>query len=489
MKPARQMEKTLRKKLRFTAGATLHDQLLADVLHAQEESTLTKPALREPVARRIIMKSTITRLLSAAAVIAVAVLSMALWVKLSTPAYAISQTFEALQNVRFLHITRHDEAGRLIDERWIEIDPNGWQARYRQDAPLALLKQWMNRNATLGPDDDPSLVRMAVEDGVSTALYRYDKNVVILHDRKEMQFQWVGRLGRAFENLLQEGKILKENDEYQGRPAHKVWWPALHDECYIDPQTKLPLIVGDSELSYEEPPAGTFDIITPEGYPVIDRRPGAAGLLPDWFLQEEAVRENGHNYFGLGREALVSGNYAEAAAQFENVVAQGPGRNWAWFWLGSAYYGQGRYDLAVEKFSKVLEMSRKGPCSYCNYARGLAYARLGQLEEARADWLVCLPMMIRTLRIPSAGYMFEYADSPLVSCGEYQPSEPQMVVKMINRLRLISGQNFGYDPNGTPEQNEAALAAWEQWFNDGGQIQYTPDAEFLPIPGPTPQTR
>jgi hypothetical protein len=31
-----------------------------------------------------------------------------------------------------------------------------------------------------------------------------------------------------------------------------------------------------------------------------------------------------------------------------------------------------------------------------------------------------------------------------------------MVVKMINRLRLMSGQNFGYDPNGTPEQNEAA---------------------------------
>ena len=42
--------------------------------------------------------------------------------------------------------------------------------------------------------------------------------------------------------------------------------------------------------------------------------------------------------------------------------------------------------------------------------------------------------------------MFEYADSPLVRYGQYQPGEQEMVAKMINRLRLITGQNFGYDP-------------------------------------------
>jgi hypothetical protein len=475
--------------LRFTAGATLHEQLRADVLHAQQESIRMKPTPHEPVSRRIVTAGTVTKLLSAAAIVAVAVLSVTLWVKLSTPAYAINQTMEALQNIGFLHIERHDEAGRLIDERWIEIGANGRQVRYRQDTPSAiLLRLGKDGEPTLGPNDDPSLVRMAVEDGASTAWYRPDHNAVVLYDRKDMQFQWVGLLGDIFEDLRQNGKVLKENDTYQGQPAHKVWWPMMHSECYVDPQTKLPVRVGDSELSYGEPPAGTFDIITPVGYMLIDRRPGAAGLLPDWFLEEEAAKENGHNYFGLGREALVSGNYAEAAAQFENVVAQGPGSNWAWFWLGSAYYGQGQYDLAVEKFSRVLEMLGKNPCPYCNYARGLAYARLGQWEQARADWLVCLPMMIRTLRIPSAGYMFEYADSPLVSGGAYTPGDEQIVVKMINRLRLISGQNFGYDPNGTPEQKEAALTAWEQWFTAGDLIQYTPDAEFLPVPAPAGQS-
>ena len=90
--------------------------------------------------------------------------------------------------------------------------------------------------------------------------------------------------------------------------------------------------------------------------------------------------------------------------------------------------------------------------------------------------------MIQTLRIPSGGFFFEYADNPLIRYGKHKPTDQEMVVKMINRLRLITGQNFGYDPSATPAQNEAALTAWEQWFKNGGQIKFTPDAKLLPVP-------
>ncbi len=178
----------------------------------------------------------------------------------------------------------------------------------------------------------------------------------------------------------------------------------------------------------------------------------------------------------------------EAARLFEHVVEHQDGRNWAWFWLGSAYYGQGRYDLAIEKFTKVLEMFKayggggEKPVGYCNYARGLAYARLGMTAEAGADLQACLPAMIQTLRIPSTGAMFEYADNPMIRYGKYKPTEQEMVIKMINRLRLVTGQNFGYDSNGTAEQNEAAIAAWEQWLTTDGSIKFTPDAELLTVP-------
>ena len=102
---------------------------------------------------------------------------------------------------------RRDEAGQIKDERWIEIGDNGYQIRYRQDNPAP-------RNFGV------------IEDGQSTAVYRHDKKAVIIYDRKDQEFQWVGPLGEVFENLRQEGKILQENIEYKGRPAHKVWWPA-----------------------------------------------------------------------------------------------------------------------------------------------------------------------------------------------------------------------------------------------------------------------
>ena len=468
MRPAEDI-KRLVENLSDKTSAQMDQRVREDMLRALAESERPS-ALTRPKIGRTIMKSPITKLAAAAVIIGAVALSIAVVDKVTSPAYALEQTVEALQNVRFLHIVGRDETGRINDERWIEIGMDGFQIRYRQQNPPSVIEKY------------PSAPSMVIEDGESTAVYRQDKKTVIIYDRKDQQYQWVGKLRKAFENLRQEGKILKENDEYQGRVAHKVWWPYLSAECYVDPETKLPMIVGDSELRYDEPPAGTFDIVTPEGYTVVDMRPGTTGLLPDWLLEEESSRDNMHNYFGQARQALVDSNYAEAARQFECAVAQDPMSNWAWFWLGIAYYGQGRYDLAVERFSVVLEMFGSQPRHYyCNYARGLAYAQMGQQEQAKADWLICLPMMIRALRIPSAGFMFEYADSPLVSCGEYEPSDQEIVVKMINRLRLITGQNFGYDPNGAPEQKEAAIAAWEQWFNSGGQIQFTPEADLLPV--------
>jgi hypothetical protein len=414
--------------------------------------------------------SRLMKIAVAAVIIIAAVLTITFLDKSLTPAYAINQTVEALKNVRFLHIIGRDDTGQIKDERWIEIGMDGLQVRYRQDNP----PPW-----NLG----------VIEDGESTAVYRHDKQAVIIYDRKDMQYQWAGELGKALENLRQEGKILKENDTYKGQRAHKVWWPYMSAECYVDPQTKLPMAMGNTELSYEDPPAGTFDIIFPEGYAVLDKRRGApAGSVPEWLLEEESIQQEAHDRFRQATHALANGSYTEAAELFEFVTEHQSGRNWAWFWLGSAYYAQGQYEPAIEKFTKVLEMFKAyggggdKPLNYCNYARGLAYARSGNLEAARADLQVCLPSMVQTLRTPSAGNMFEYADNPMMRYRKYNPTEQQMVINMINRLRLITGQNFGYDPNASAEENEQAIAAWGDWFKNAGQIQFAPDAELIPVP-------
>ncbi len=78
--------------------------------------------------------------------------------------------------------------------------------------------------------------------------------------------------------------------------------------------------------------------------------------------------------------------------------------------------------------------------------------------------------------------MFEYADNPRIRYGEDRPTEPQMVARMINRLRLITGQDFGYDPTATAEQNETAIAAWEQWLATDGSICFAPEAAPVVAP-------
>lgn len=177
MKPKKKVEKAIRGKLRFIASPTFRDRLLTDVMNAREESNEMRPALHEPGIRRTFMRSPVAKLTSIAAVIAVAALSIVFWGRLSTPAYAIEQTVEALQNVRFLHIIGRDEGGEIKDERWIEIGEDGYQVRYRQQNPPSVI------------EEHPDAPSMVIEDGESTAVYRQEKKAVILYDRKERQYQ------------------------------------------------------------------------------------------------------------------------------------------------------------------------------------------------------------------------------------------------------------------------------------------------------------
>ena len=408
--------------------------------------------------RRIIMKSPITKIAAAAAIIVGVALSITVIDKLTSEAYALVQTVEAFKNVRFIHLAGRDKADQVKDERWIELGMDGRQVRYRQDT---------------APDF------LVVEDGESTAVYLHGKKTVVIYDREDKQFQWIGNLGEFLENLLQKGKIIKENDDYYGRTAHKVWWPMAGAEVYVDPITKLPFAIGNTEISYEQPPAGTFEIVIPQDYAVVDMRPGAeTGPIPEW-LQDQVTADK---RFDQATHALADGNYAEAAELFEYVVEHHGPRNWAWFWLGYSYYKQGQYQLAIDKFNKVFEIFGDNTCDYCNYYRGLAYAQIGMDEAAQQDLQICLPLMLSALRETSAAAMFEYADNPLLRYGKYRPSEQQIVANMINRLRIISGQNFGYNPSGTAEENKQVIAAWEEWFKNSGEIKVTPDAELVAIP-------
>jgi hypothetical protein len=388
---------------------------------------------------RKIMNTPITKTVAAAVVIVVAVTITAVFLSQSaTPAYAIEQTIEAFENVRFLHLLTRNESDQIEDERWIEIGDHGRQVKYRQENP-------------------PN--RLVVEDGRTTAEYHEDSKTVVLYSNRDKQYQWVGNIGVFLENLKQKGKIIGQNLSYNGRPAHKVLWPMMNAECFVDAETKLPVAIGPMELSYEIPPDGTFQITIPHDYTVVDKRPGAAPANePDWLIEKELADK----YFHAARYSMVAGEYENAAQLLEYVTEKQPGRNWAWFWLARTYYELAEFELAVEKYSKVIQIM--GDVPYCLYARGLAYAQLSMHAEAQNDFKKPLPSMIRALRDTTAAAMFEYADDPILRDGKSRPAKTQTISRMIDRLRIITGQNFGYDSKAGEQENEKVIRAWEDWF-------------------------
>ena len=165
----------------------------------------------------------------------------------------------------------------------------------------------------------------------------------------------------------------------------------MNAECYVDPETKLPMAVGNTQLSYEEPPAGTFEIVIPDGYTVLDKRPGApAAAAPDWLQSEETAMQGEARILPPGNE----GPGTRRLRGSRGTIRTGHrSRQLGPFWLGSAYYGLGQYDLAIENFDKHPALHQKvgggEALPYCHYARGLAYARLGMLDAGQGGLPGC----------------------------------------------------------------------------------------------------
>ncbi len=409
---------------------------------------------------RTIMKTKITKLATAAVIIIAVVLSISVFEKSIPSAYAIEKTVEALRNIRFIHLVHRDLSGSIADERWIELGPDLRQLRYRQNTPPDFLD---------------------IEDGNTVAMYRKDKNTVVLYDPKDKCFT-IGPIGKFLKVLAEQKLIIDENVEYRGRSVHRVRCLMANQDVFVDPDTFLPIAGAGLEFSYENLPEETFEIVIPDNFSVIDKRPNAEPVdEPEWFLEYEAADEN----FTKGKKALAKNDLENAASLFEHVVKHQPHRNWAWYWLGRVHYELGEYDLAIYEFTKTLEIV--GSFSYCHYSRALAYLQKGMKQAGKEDLEKALPWMILALRYPEATTMFEIADRPFGG-KPFQTEGKQHTTRMIKRLRTATGQKFGYELDADLDENEQAIAAWEQWYKNSGEIKFTPDAELVTIPEEREQT-
>jgi hypothetical protein len=125
MKPAdNNIEKQI-KDLRTQVSAELDEKLHYRFQQALDKKKNTKD-FHQPNTWRIIMKSRITKLATAAVIIMAVVLSINFLDKSVVPAYAIEQTIEAGQDVRYLHFFYVSSDSNFPDkEAWLEYDDSG----------------------------------------------------------------------------------------------------------------------------------------------------------------------------------------------------------------------------------------------------------------------------------------------------------------------------------------------------------------------------
>lgn len=224
---------------------------------------------------RIIMKSRITKLATAAGIGIVILLSLMVWDRSVQPAYAVDQTIEAMRNVEVVHIF-----GRDWDDAEVEV--------------------WLKANAETGMTDSCSIderaaARLTV--GTPTKTFHFDRkaNTVTIIDGSAVM-TWV-RWGRFFEDMRRiTERVGGEIHSHGGRDPEtqqrvivlQMTSDAFDIEALIDPESKLPIRVyvvrGDQphpllglkhadRIEYGQPlPEGIFDFEIPEGAQVVRER-------------------------------------------------------------------------------------------------------------------------------------------------------------------------------------------------------------------------
>jgi len=109
------------------------EKVFEDVFGAHQETTENKPAM--PEIWRIIMKSRKTQFTAAAMVVLITYLCLQIPKSLVAPAYALQDTIEASNSIRYLHVKEFRTVGdqRWDEESWIEFDEQGKPRRFRYE--------------------------------------------------------------------------------------------------------------------------------------------------------------------------------------------------------------------------------------------------------------------------------------------------------------------------------------------------------------------
>lgn len=127
------------------------------------------------------------------------------------------------------------------------------------------------------------------------------------------------------------------------------------------------------------------------------------------------------NRYALGQGLLGTGQYSDAAQQFELVRQQGPQEPFGYFGLGQTYAKQGRYEDAIAAFKNAVGIQQDYLDAYSEM--GYAYTDNGNIDQAND--------IVTTLNTLSPG------DATLANSLSqfiYEKTQPKMTAAYVSEL-------------------------------------------------------
>jgi len=336
MRPAENIDKLI-KKLHLKASAELDERVHSGISSALGESEKQPSAASQPNLWRIIMKSKMTKLAAAAAIIVIAAVSIAFLGELTTSAYALDQTIKANHTVRYLHVKYTDASHDDPKEFWIECDELGQIRNARWHMP-----EW----------DSP-------EDGAKIGVWKEDRIEIWL---KKKNFLFIARDRTAAAKMLE---LVQERDprlaverlneqKEQGRVKIEIDQPSDKAEpivvtatylpestsankrevLFVDQATKLVTAIefyqlrdGEYEYvgvqeyyDYNQPIDAEMFVLdneVPAGVTRIDQIVQEVGLAQGTLTDDEIAMEVVRQFF----KALIARDYAKAGRLLEGMPA------------------------------------------------------------------------------------------------------------------------------------------------------------------------
>jgi len=104
------------------------------------------------------------------------------------------------------------------------------------------------------------------------------------------------------------------------------------------------------------------------------------------------------NTYQHGWAYVRIGEYDRAIADFTSLINMNPDSGEAYYSRGEVYIDKGDCDKAIADFTRDIGLGD----IYCHFARGLAYAKIGNNSEAMADFDVIIRLSGDPELIPKA---------------------------------------------------------------------------------------